>query len=87
MATPEPMRPGDELMSILQNDDSGLGYVPRSERALRAPARHQQRGHEGESVKPGDSHAEAGGTSYHVLFPIAVGAVFLATLVLGALLG
>jgi len=87
MAAPEPMQPRDTLKSILQIGDSELVCGPPNERAFQASTRHQHAGHEGESVKPGDSHVEAGGTSYHVLFPIAVGAVFLATLVLGALFG
>ncbi len=87
MEAPRRTHKGNQPMSILRIDDSDLGYDQQGERASQAPVWRPQGNHEEEPVNPGESRADAGGTSYHVIFPIAVGAVFLAALVLGAVLG
>ena len=74
-------------MNIWRIDDSDLGCGQMRGRGSLVSVDTSGSSTEEKRVKPGDNHAEAGGTSYHVLFPIAVGAVFLAALVLGAVLG
>ncbi len=74
-------------MSIWRNDISSLGYDREGLEESQMSVRNCGPSNEEERVKAGDSRSEAGEASYHVLFPIAVGAVFLAALVLGALLG
>ncbi len=68
-------------------DDSDLACGRLGERGSPVSVDTSGSSTEEKRVKLGDNHAEAGETSYHVLFPIAVGAVFLAAVVLGAILG
>lgn len=77
----------DGSMNIWRMDDSDLGCGRVGGRGSLGLVDTGGSSTEEKRVKPGDNHAEAGGTSYHVVFPIAVGAVFLAALVLGAVLG
>lgn len=77
----------DGSMNTWRIDDSDLGCARAGERGSPVSLDTSGSSDEEERVKAENSHAEAGGSSYHVLFPIAVGAVFLAALVLGAVLG
>ena len=77
----------DGSMNIWRIDDSDLGCGRVGGRGSLESVDTSGSSTEEKRVKPGDNHAEAGETSYHVLFPIAVGAVFLVALVLGAILG